>query len=119
VFAAAGSAVNDVKEAQALVGPIMLLLMGPWMLAFPITRNPDSTLAVVLSFVPPINGFAMMLRLASSTPPPLWQALLSVAIGTAAAAAAIWFAAKIFRIGLLMHGKAPDVRTLLRWARAA
>jgi ABC-type Na+ efflux pump permease subunit len=119
VFAAAGAAVDDVKAAQALAGPIMLVLMGPWMLAFPIVRNPDSTLAVILSFVPPVNAFVMMLRMASSTPPPAWQPLLSIAIGGAAALAAIWFAAKVFRVGLLMHGKPPNLATLVRWARAA
>jgi ABC-2 type transport system permease protein len=88
-------------------------------LTLPISRNPDSTLAVVMSFVPPVNTFAMMLRLASSNPPPVWQTILSIAIGIAAAIAAIWFAAKVFRIGLLMHGKAPNMRTLVRWVRAA
>jgi ABC-type Na+ efflux pump permease subunit len=119
VFAAAGSAVNDLKEAQALMGPIMLALMGPWMVAFPIVRNPESTMAVVLSFMPPVNSFIMMLRLASSTPPPAWQAWLSIAIGAATAVGAVWFAAKVFRIGLLLHGKPPNFRTLVRWARAA
>jgi ABC-type Na+ efflux pump permease subunit len=119
VFAMAGAAVNDMKEAQTLMGPVMLVLLGPWMLAFPIMRDPDSTLAVVLSFLPPVNAFVMMLRLASSTPPPAWQALLSMAVGVAAAVAAIWCAAKIFRIGLLMHGKPPNLATLIRWVRAA
>jgi hypothetical protein len=44
---------------------------------------------------------------------------LTVLVGLAAAAAAVWFAAKIFKIGLLMHGKPPDFATLVRWARAA
>lgn len=119
VFATAGAAVNDMKEAQTLMGPVMLVLMGPWIVAFPISRDPDSTMAVVLSFVPPVNSFVMMLRLASTTPPPAWQALLSLAIGVAASCAATWFAAKVFRIGLLMHGKPPNLATLLRWARSA
>jgi ABC-2 type transport system permease protein len=119
VFAAAGAAVNDLKEAQALMGPIMLMIMGPWVLAFPIARSPDSTLAVVLSFIPPINAFVMMVRLASRTPPPTWQALLSLAIALATACAAVWCAAKVFRIGLLMYGKPPNFRTLVRWVRAA
>lgn len=119
VFAAAGAAVNDMKEAQTLMGPLMLILMGPWLLAFPIMRDPASALAVTLSFVPPVSSFVMMLRLASGTPPPAWQAFLSMGIGVAAAAAAIWFAAKVFRIGLLMHGKPPNLATLIRWARAA
>jgi ABC-2 type transport system permease protein len=119
VFATAGAAVNDMKEAQTLMGPVMLLLMGPWMVAFPITRDPDSALAVILSFLPPVNSFVMMLRLASASPPPAWQVLLSIGIGVMASAAAIWFAAKVFRIGLLMHGKPPNLATLWRWARAA
>ena len=93
--------------------------MGPWIVAFPIMREPESTMAVVLSFVPPVNSFVMMLRLASSNPPPAWQALLSIAIGVASSVLAIWFAAKVFRIGLLMHGKPPNIATLWRWVRAA
>ena len=119
VFATAGAAVNDMKEAQTLMGPVMLLLMGPWMVAFPIMRDPESTMATVLSFVPPVNSFVMMLRLASSTPPPTWQALMSIAIGLGSSVLAIWFAAKVFRIGLLMHGKPPNLATLWRWSRAA
>ena len=42
-----------------------------------------------------------------------------ILIGLGAAAAAVWFAAKVFKIGLLMHGKPPDFATLVRWAREA
>jgi ABC-type Na+ efflux pump permease subunit len=119
VFATAGAAVNDMKEAQTLMGPIMLMLMGPWMVAFSIVRDPESPLAVVLSFVPPVSSFVMMLRLSSTAPPPFWQVGLSMAVGIAAATGAIWFAAKVFRIALLMHGKPPNLATLVRWVRAA
>jgi ABC-2 type transport system permease protein len=60
-----------------------------------------------------------MVRLSTTTPPPFWQVGLSVVIGIASAYATIWFAAKIFKVGLLMHGKAPDFATLIRWAKAA
>jgi energy-coupling factor transporter ATP-binding protein EcfA2 len=56
---------------------------------------------------------------ASSTPPPVWQVWVSVGIGLASALAVTWFAAKVFRVGLLMHGKPPNSATLVRWARAA
>ena len=85
----------------------------------PILRNPNSTLAVVVSFVPPLNSFGMLLRLASSSPPPAWQVWLSIAIGVAGVVGAVWFAAKVFRIGILMFGKPPDLQTLFRWLRAA
>ncbi|MEN9705914.1 MAG: hypothetical protein RLZZ393_1793 [Pseudomonadota bacterium] len=116
---AVGAAVNQQADAQSLMGPIMLLLVLPYALSPVIGRNPDAPFSVVLSLVPPVNSFVMMVRLASDSPPPLWQVLLSVGIGIAGAAVAVWFAAKVFRIGLLMHGKPPNFATLLRWARQA
>jgi ABC-2 type transport system permease protein len=57
--------------------------------------------------------------MASSTPPPLWQVWLSIAVGIGSVFCALWFAAKVFRIGLLMYGKPPNFATLIRWVRAA
>ena len=116
---AAGAAVNDMQEAQTLLMPVMLIAMAPWFFAFPVIRDPTSTLAVVVSFVPPFNTFGMLLRLASTSPPPAWQVWLSIAIGVLGVVAALWFAAKVFRIGLLMFGKPPNFATLVRWIRAA
>jgi ABC-type Na+ efflux pump permease subunit len=119
VFAAVGAAVNEMREAQSLMTPIMLLLMAPWFFAQPIGRDPDSAFAVAMSLVPPVNTFAIMVRLASTTPPPLWQVGLSLVIGVASAVACMWFAAKIFKVGLLMHGKPPTFGTLIKWAKIA
>lgn len=116
-MAAIGSAVNELREAQGLMTPVMLVIMIPWFLWMPISRDPNSTLAVALSFVPPISNFVIMLRLASSTPPPLWQTALAIVAGAAGVYASLWFAARVFRIGLLMYGKPPNLATLLRWAR--
>jgi len=116
---AIGSAVNEMREAQGLMMPLMLILMIPWILWFPISRNPDSLVSVTLSFLPPVNTFGMLLRMASNTPPPWWQVWLSIAIGVGSVFVAIWFAAKVFRIGLLMYGKPPNIATLVRWARSA
>ena len=119
LMVAVGAAVNEMKEAQSLMMPIMLMLMAPWILPQPIGRDPNSTFSTVISFIPPVNTFTMLIRMASVTPPPLWQVWLSIGIGVASAFAAVWFAAKVFRIGLLMYGKPPDFATLIRWARAA
>jgi ABC-2 type transport system permease protein len=116
---AAGAAVNDMREAQSLMTPLMLIMILPWFLMVPVSRDPDSTLAMVASFVPPLNTFGMLLRLASTQPPPLWQVWASIAIGILGVIGATWVAAKIFRIGLLMFGKPPDFKTLVRWVRAA
>jgi ABC-2 type transport system permease protein len=116
---AIGAAVNQMAEAQSMMGPIMILMMLPYVLSPMIGRAPNSTFSIAVSFIPPINTFAMMSRLASDAPPPAWQVWLTVLIGFGAACAAVWFAAKVFRVGLLMHGKAPNFATLIRWARAA
>jgi len=116
---AIGAAVNQMAEAQSLMGPVMMLLLLPYMLSPMIGRAPNSTFSIAVSFIPPLNTFAMMSRLASDAPPPAWQVWLTVLVGIGGAAAAVWFAAKIFRIGLLMHGKPPNFATLIKWARAA
>jgi ABC-2 type transport system permease protein len=119
VFSAVGAAVNELREAQSLMTPVMLALMAPWVFAPVIGREPNSTFAIALSFIPPVNTFAMMIRLASNTPPPLWQVLATIVVGLAAACGVTWFAAKVFKVGLLMHGKAPNMTTLMRWAKQA
>ena len=114
-----GAVVNDMREAQSLMMPLMLVLTFPFWVWFPISQNPNSVFATVLSFVPPINTFAMLIRLTSTAPPPWWQVWLSIGIGAAGVVAALWFASKVFKIGLLMYGKPPNFATLVRWARQA
>lgn len=116
---AVGAAVNDMREAGQLQAPLMLVVTLPWFLWPAISRNPDSTFAVVMSHLPPVNTFAMLIRMASTQPPPWWEVWLSIAVGLASVAGAVWIAAKVFRVGLLMYGKPPDLRTLIRWVRAA
>jgi ABC-2 type transport system permease protein len=117
MMAAVGSAVNEMREAQSLMTPIMMVLMVPWILWMPLSREPNSLLAIVLSFVPPFSSFVMLLRMTSVSPPPMWQAWVSVGIGAAGVYATLWFAAKVFKVGLLMYGKPPTFGTLVRWAR--
>jgi ABC-type Na+ efflux pump permease subunit len=119
LMAAVGACVNEIREAQSLIMPIMLTLMVPMFLWMPISRDPGSTMALALSMIPPVNSFVMLIRMASNTPPPLWQVWISIVLGLGAAYAAVWSSAKIFRIGLLLHGKPPDFRTMLRWIRMA
>jgi ABC-2 type transport system permease protein len=119
MMAAIGSAVNDMREAQALLGPVMIVLVIPMMLWLPISRNPNSTFALVCSFLPPISPFVMVLRLAGSEKIPAWQAPVAVVLGLATCVVAGWAAGKVFRIGVLMYGKPPNFATLVRWMRAA
>lgn len=112
-----GAAVSQMADAQSLMGPILILMIVPY-IATPMVGNaPDSAFAVAASFIPPINGFIMMARLASTSPPPVWQVIASLCVSLVGACIAVWFASKIFRVGLLVHGKPPSFGTLLKWAR--
>lgn len=119
LMAAIGSAVTEIREAQSLMMPVMMILIIPMILWPAIARNPNSTFAVVMSMIPPINPFVMVIRMGAPEPIPTWQIVASIAIGIAAVFFAIWATAKIFRIGILMYGKPPNLRTLIRWVRMA
>jgi ABC-2 type transport system permease protein len=71
-----------------------------------------------MSFFPTITPFAMMLRIAMPPGPPMWQVVLSVALLLAVTAGVVWAAGRIFRVGLLMQGKAPNLPELMKWIRA-
>ncbi len=119
LYAAIGSAVTELREAQTLMTPLVMVVILPWLLWLPISRAPNSMLSVVLSFVPGVNPFVMVMRLTSSEPPPAWQTVAAIVVGVATAAFCAWFSAKVFRVGVLMYGKPPDLRTLVRWVRMA
>ncbi len=118
-MAAIGSAVTELREAQTLMTPVMAAMMVPWILWMPISRAPNSLFSTILSFVPGVNPFVMMIRLSGSERVPAWQIPASILVGVASAMLAAWAAAKIFRVGVLMYGKPPDFRTLVRWVRMA
>jgi ABC-2 type transport system permease protein len=119
MMAAVGSAVTDIHEAQALMMPIMLVVMIPMLLMMPIISNPSGMMATAMSFVPPISPFVMVLRMSSSQPPPQWHLFAALGIGVVTVYIALQAAAKIFRVGVLMYGKPPNLATLLKWIRMA
>ena len=117
MMSAVGSAVSDLREAQSLVGPVMTLLLVPLILWMPITQDPNGLLATITSFIPPASPFVMILRLTAATEPvPLWQIVAATAWGLVCAAGLLWLAARIFRVGVLMQGKPPTPKELLKWA---
>lgn len=119
IMAAVGSAVSDLREAQSLVQPAMLIVMIPLILWLPITENPTGWLATIASFIPPAGPFVMVLRTTAAVEPiPQWQVVAALVVNAAATIALVWVASRIFRVGVLMQGKPPTPRELLRWARA-
>jgi ABC-type Na+ efflux pump permease subunit len=117
IMAAIGSAVNELREAQSLMTPAMIVLMIPLMLWLPISNSPNGTLATVTSFIPPLIPFVMVLRVTGDEPIALWQIIVSLAIGYPAMVGMIWLAARVFRVGVLMYGKPPSPLELLKWMR--
>jgi ABC-2 type transport system permease protein len=118
LYMAVGAACNELKDAQSLMLPVMLLSMFPIFVWTAVLQNPSSLLSVGLSLFPPASPFLMLMRLALRPAPPAWQVGLSVILTTSTALFCIWAAGKIFRTGLLMQGKAPSFRELARWVMA-
>ncbi len=118
IMAGIGSAVSDVTEAQSLMGPAMVILILPMLLMTVVTEDPNGTIAIVGSLVPPVSPFVMVLRIAASPEPiPLLELVAETLWCMLCALGMIWAAARIFRVGVLMQGKPPSPIELLRWIR--
>jgi ABC-2 type transport system permease protein len=118
VFIAIGAACSDLKDAQNMMTPAMLLLMLPAFTWFPVAKAPDSPMAVTLSMIPTASPFLMLMRIAVPPGPPAWQVALSVGVTLLTVIAAVYAAGRIFRTGLLMQGKAATIGEMWRWVRA-
>lgn len=112
---AIGAACSDVKDAQNLMLPIMLPLMLPTFVAGMIVESPSSPLAVDMSLFPPATPLTMLLRVGLHPTPPAWQVALAALLTLLTTAACVWAAGRIFRLGLLLHGKSPGLGQMVRW----
>lgn len=115
VAVALGSACSDAKDAQHLQMPVMMPLLIPAMMMMPLVKEPNSTLATVLSLFPPFTPLLMVLRLGSPAGVPAWQAWIGLVGVLLTTAFTIWIAGRIFRVGILMQGKLPSFAEILRW----
>lgn len=118
LFITIGAACSDLKDAQGMMTPAMLIMMFPWMTWFAILNAPDSPVSVALSLFPTNAPFLMLLRIMLPPGPPLWQIALSVVLAAVTSVAAVYAAGKIFRTGLLMQGKAATFGEMWKWVRA-
>ncbi|HSM14024.1 MAG TPA: ABC transporter permease [Thermoanaerobaculia bacterium] len=116
LYAAVGAASSDPKEAQQLAAFVVVFVVAPVMLMFSVINDPDSTLAVVVSLLPPFTPLLMLLRIVVKTPP-VWQIALGYLLTSAFIAGLLWACGKIYRVGILMHGKRPTLAELGRWIR--
>lgn len=118
LFAAAGSMVNSEQEAQQAVFPVMLLLMSGWLTVNPVLINPNSTLSVVMSWLPWSSPIIMPIRMGLTTVTPLSIAG-SILVALLGSVGAVWLSARIYRVGMLMYGKRPTMGELMKWIRYA
>ena len=118
LYAAVGSAVDNIQDAQQLVFPISLPLILSMFVGINIIQNPNSTLAVVSSYIPFFSPLTMPVRVAT-TDVPWWEVMLSIITLVLGFLACIWVAAKIYRTGILMYGKKPKFKELIKWIRTS
>ena len=115
-----GAVTNNMREAQQFSFAFTFMNFIPFYMLTMIIGRPDAPLAVGLSMFPPMAPVAMMLRLAApNSAVPAWQIALSLALLAGSGWLAIVLAAKVFRVGLLMHGKTPNLPEIVRWVREA
>lgn len=115
LFAAVGSAVDNETDSQQFVLPVTLPLLLTVICVFPIADVPDGPLAWWFSMIPFTSPVAMLVRLPSGVP--LLELFLSMFILAAFFVFCLWFASKIYRIGILMYGKKVTYRDLWRWIK--
>lgn len=118
IFITIGAACSDLKDAQGMMTPAMLIMMLPWMTWFAILNAPDSPISLALSLFPTAAPFLMLLRIMLPPGPPAWQIVLAVVLTAITSTAAVYAAGKIFRTGLLMQGKAATFGEMWKWVRA-
>jgi ABC-2 type transport system permease protein len=119
LYAAIGSAINeDMREAQSLSFPITMLIIFSIALMTPAISNPSSSVAVWASIIPFSSPIVMMARIPFGVPNtvPWWQLGLSMALLIIGFMFTTWFAARIYRTGILMYGKKPSWKEMIKWA---
>jgi len=113
VFLTIGSLCNTIKDAQNLMGPLMIILMVPLFLMPFIPRDPNGPLASFLSWIPLYTPFVMMNRV--SAHPPLWEVVGTTIVLLAFIVFLLWACGRIFRLAILRTGQPPRILELLRW----
>ena len=116
LYAAVGATVSSEQDAQQAAAPIAFLLVPSIIFLQPILLAPTGTLAIVMSILPFSAPIVMPMRM-SMIEVPTWEIVASFASAFLGCAAALWFAARIYRVGLLMYGKRPTYRELMKWVR--
>lgn len=116
LLAAAGAMVNSEQDAQQAAMPVLFLLLGTWIFVNSVLMNPNGTIAVVLSWLPFSSPIVMPMRMGLASIS--WLTVAgSLAVCALGCVGAVWVAARVYRVGMLMYGKKPGFGELVRWIR--
>ncbi len=114
LYAAIGSAVDSETETQQFMMPVMMpLLLGYALSLSVVTNDPYGSVAFWLSMIPFTSPIAMVVRLPYGVP--AWELALSMFILVIGFIGTVWFAARIYRVGILMYGKKASVKEMAKW----
>lgn len=115
LFAAIGSAVDNETDTQQFMMPITIPLLLGLFVSMAAFQNPDSSLVFWFSFIPFTSPMVMMARLPFGVPP--LELIISMVLLILTFLGTTWMAAKIYRTGILMYGKKPSYKELVKWLR--
>ena len=118
IYALVGSMVTTAQEGGQLAMPIILILVVSFYLFLPVSQSPDSSFSFWVSMLPFSAPVAMLVRIVTQTPP-FWQIALSLVIGFGSVLLIMWFASRVYRVGMLMYGKRASIPEAWRWVRQA
>ncbi len=115
-YASIGAAVDNETDSQQFLLPIIMpLILGVYIGFFTVINDPHGAIATVFSMIPLTSPIVMMMRIPFGVP--WWQILISISILFATFFVVVWFASKIYRVGILMYGKKPTWRELYKWLK--
>ena len=116
IYASIGAAVDNETDTQQFMLPVLLpLILAVYIGFFTVIENPHGTVSTIFSFIPFTSPVVMLMRIPFGVP--MWQQILSLLIGIGTFLVMVWFAAKIYRIGILMYGKKPSYKELVKWIK--
>ena len=116
LYAAIGAAVDNETDTQQFMLPILMpLILAVYVGVFTVIEDPHGTVSTVFSFIPFTSPVVMLMRIPFGVP--LWQQGLSLLLLIGTFMFAVWFAAKIYRVGILMYGKKPTYKELFKWLK--
>ena len=115
-YASIGAAVDNETDSQQFLLPIIMpLILGVYIGFFTVMNDPHGTIATVFSMIPLTSPIVMMMRIPFGVP--WWQIAISMTLLFGTFLLVVWFAAKIYRVGILMYGKKPTWKELYKWLK--